>query len=70
MKLNQFAEVAEIIKASRNKAIKAVNTQLIDLYWSIGKYIDTRIENAEWGQSVVEELALYLQKNEQELKGF
>lgn len=70
MKLNQFAEVAEIIKASRNKAIKAVNTQLIDLYWSIGKYIDTRIENAEWGQSVVEELALYLQKNEPELKGF
>lgn len=47
MKLNQFAEVAEIIKASRNKAIKAVNTQLIDLYWNIGKYIDTRIENAE-----------------------
>lgn len=45
MKLNQFAEVAEIIKASRNKAIKAVNTQLIDLYWSIGKYIDIRIEN-------------------------
>ena len=70
MKLNQFAEVAEIIKASRNKAIKAVNTQLIDLYWSIGKYIDTRIENAEWGQSIVEELALYLQKNEPGLKGF
>lgn len=70
MKLDQFAEVAGIIKASRHKAIKVVNTQLIDLYWNIGQYINARIECAEWGESVVEELAIYLQKNEPGLKGF
>ncbi|WP_240485947.1 DUF1016 N-terminal domain-containing protein [Anditalea andensis] len=29
-----------------------------------------RVVSAEWGQSVVKELAQYLQRNEPELKGF
>lgn len=67
---SQFLAVVQLIKQSRYNAIKAVNTELINLYWNIGAYISKRIDNAEWGQSVVKELALYLQKNEPELKGF
>ena len=64
-----FSEVISIIKKSRDTAIKAVNKELIDLYWNIGKYIYNRVETAEWGQSVVKELANYIKKNEPELSG-
>lgn len=67
---NQFSDVIHLIKRSRANAIKVVNTELINLYWSIGEYIFKKVESAEWGQSVVKELAKYLERNEPDLKGF
>ena len=67
---NQFAAIVQLINQSRSNAIKAVNTELIDLYWNIGQYISLKVENAEWGQSVVSELAEYLQLKEPGLRGF
>lgn len=66
----QFNDVVNLIKQSRIKAVKAVNTELINVYWSIGEYISKKVEVAEWGQSVVKELADYLLLNEPDLKGF
>ena len=66
----QFTEVIQFIKQARFNAIKSVNTELIDLYWKIGEYISKKIETAEWGQSVVDQLAEYLNRNEPDLKGF
>ena len=66
----QFADIVQLIKQSRTHAIKAVNTELINLYWNIGEHISKKVESAEWGQSVVKELANYLQMNEPDLKGF
>lgn len=66
----QFADIIELIKQSRAAAIKIVNTELITLYWNIGEHISKRVESAEWGQSVVQELAAYIQQNEPDLKGF
>ncbi|TDG35827.1 DUF1016 domain-containing protein [Pedobacter changchengzhani] len=66
----QFTEIVSLIKKSRSSAIKAVNKELIDLYWNIGEYINKRISNSDWGQSVVKQLANYLQRTEPELKGF
>jgi predicted nuclease of restriction endonuclease-like (RecB) superfamily len=43
---------------------------MIDLYWNIGEYITKKIEIAEWGDSVVAELANYIKKNDPEIKGF
>lgn len=70
MEKQLFEELIQIIKKARHKAVKAVNTELINLYWQVGEYISKRIESAEWGESVVSQLALYLQKNEPDLKGF
>lgn len=67
---NQFAEIARIIQSSRQETLKMVNTALIDLYWNIGYYIHNRIESSEWGKSIVEELARYLQQKEPGLRGF
>lgn len=67
---SQFSDVVKLIKQSRVQAVRAVNAELINLYWSIGEYIYNRVESAEWGQSVVKELAQYIKRNEPELKGF
>ncbi|RDB03141.1 PDDEXK nuclease domain-containing protein [Runella aurantiaca] len=66
----RFTDIIQLIKQSRINAIKAVNAQLINLYWNIGEYISKKIERSDWGDSVVAELAKYIQQNEPEIKGF
>lgn len=66
----RFIDIIKIIKQSKGNALKAVNAELINLYWNIGEYISKKLELAEWGDSVVSELARYLKQNEPEIKGF
>jgi len=54
---NRFTDIIQLIKKSRINAIRAVNAELINLYWNIGEYISRKIEQSEWGDSVVTELA-------------
>lgn len=67
---NRFTDIIQLIKQSRTNAIKAVNAELINLYWNIGEYISKKIEQSEWGDSVVTELANFIQTHEPEIKGF
>lgn len=67
---NRFTDIIQLIKQSRTNAIKAVNAELINLYWNIGEYISKKIEQSEWGDSVVTELANFIQSQEPEIKGF
>lgn len=66
----RFTDIIQLIKQSRSNALRAVNAELINLYWNIGKHICTKLEKSEWGDAVVTELAKYIQQNEPELKGF
>lgn len=67
---NRFTDIVLLIKQSRNNAIKAVNTELINLYWNVGAYIKQKLTVSEWGDKTVEELANFIQQNNPELKGF
>jgi len=67
---NRFTDIIRLIKQSRTNAIRAVNAELINLYWNIGEFISKKIEHSEWGDSVVTELANFIQKYEPEIKGF
>ena len=67
---NRFTDIIQLIKQSKEKALRAVNAELINLYWNIGEYICRKIEQSEWGDSVVVELAKFIQINEPEIKGF
>ena len=55
-----FAEIIGLIAVARQRALQAVNTTLIDLHWQVGEYIGRKIEVAEWGASVVPQLAQYI----------
>lgn len=58
---NLLIEVKQRIRSAQYEALKAVNKELIALYWDIGKTIVTRQQGESWGKSVVEQLAKDLQ---------
>jgi len=67
---NNFIEIIQIIKNSRANAVKAVNAELINLYWNIGMYISGKLSQSDWGDKTVADLSIYIQRNNPELKGF
>lgn len=66
----RFDEILALIQTSRQRAFQAVNVELIDLYWQVGQTISRKIEAAEWGDGVVDQLAAYLARTQPGLKGF
>lgn len=67
---NDFAEISQLIAAARQRAVQAVNTALIDLYWQVGQTISRKIAQAEWGDGVVAQLADHLARTQPGLRGF
>jgi predicted nuclease of restriction endonuclease-like (RecB) superfamily len=63
-------EVQQRIRAAQYDALKAVNREMLNLYWDIGKMIVSRQQNVNWGKSVVEELAKDLQAEFPGISGF
>ena len=71
------ADYAELLKNIKERiteaqyaALKAVNKELIGLYWDIGRMIVERQKSDTWGRSVVEQLAKDLQAEFPGIKGF
>lgn len=65
-----FAEILRLIDASRGRALQAVNTALIDLYWQIGESISRRLAAAEWGEGTVDRLAQFIARQMPGARGF
>ncbi len=65
-----FTAVIEMIQAARQRAVRAVNTSLIDLYWQIGEYISRKMAAAEWGDGVIPQLAAFIARTQPGLRGF
>ena len=66
----EFDEVLRLIDAARTRAVAAVNTALIELYWTIGEYISGKIESAAWGEGVVDQLADHIARSHPGLRGY
>jgi len=49
------------IRRSQYQALRAVNRELLELYWDIGESIYRKQEGLDWGKAVVETLAQDLQ---------
>lgn len=66
----EFKEIHSIISFHKDRAYRAVNTEVILTNWEIGKYVSQKIKNATWGAGVVDNLVDYLKKEQPTLKGF
>ncbi len=57
---NMFNNIKELVINSRNKVYNAVNTEMLNLYWNIGKAImeiQQGDERASYGETVLEKLS-------------
>jgi predicted nuclease of restriction endonuclease-like (RecB) superfamily len=63
-------EIKERIRSAQYAALKAVNHELISLYWDIGRSIVERQQTAGWGKSIVEKLAQDIQLEFPGISGF
>ena len=65
-----LAELKAQIRSAQWTAVRVVNTQLIELYWGIGKAILDRQNAAGWGAKVIDQLAVDLLLAFPDSKGF
>jgi predicted nuclease of restriction endonuclease-like (RecB) superfamily len=65
-----FDEIITIIERARENAFRAVNRELITMYWDIGKYISEKSKMMGWGKSVVADFSNFIQSHYEGIKGF
>lgn len=65
-----LADVKERIRSAQYAALKAVNTELVGLYWDLGRMIVERQDQDGWGKSVVERLSQDLRREFPGVAGF
>jgi predicted nuclease of restriction endonuclease-like (RecB) superfamily len=65
-----FDEVIAIIENARENAFRAVNRELINMYWDIGEYVSRRVAESGWGKSVVKDFSDFIQSRYVGIKGF
>ena len=65
-----LAEIKERVHTAQYAALKAVNTELISLYWDIGRLIVERQQGDSWGKRIVEALARDLHVEFPGMSGF
>jgi predicted nuclease of restriction endonuclease-like (RecB) superfamily len=63
-------ELKERICHAQMRALRAVNTELINMYWDIGKSIVEKQKEHGWGKAIVENLAQDLEEALPGVKGF
>ena len=56
-----LVEIKARIQAAQYAALRAVNKELVGLYWDIGQLIVARQQTEGWGKAVVQKLATDLQ---------
>ena len=65
-----LTEIKERIRSAQYEALKAVNKELVGLYWDIGRMIVERQDVEGWGKAVVEQLATDLRTEFPGVGGF
>lgn len=58
------------IQSAQTRAVLAVNSQIIALYWDIGKLITEKQRASGWGDAVIEAIAKDLSREFKSMKGF
>lgn len=67
---NWFVDLKQKIQQNQIKAALAVNSQLILMYWDLGKQIVEKQENAKWGSGFIDQLSKDLKLEFPDMSGF
>lgn len=67
---HNFDKIISIIEDTRSRALRAVNAELIRMYWDVGEYLSDLCANATFGDKVINEVASYIAQSGVKVKGF
>ena len=67
---NTLKIIIKDIKKARYEMLKKVNKETVKLYWHIGKTVFIKIEQNDWGKSIVEKLSKDLHIEFPGVRGF
>ena len=68
---NQWLKtIKENVRHTQLKASIAVNSELINFYWELGKSIIDKQNEYNWGTGVIDQLAIDLKKEFPDVEGF
>ena len=63
-------ELKSKIHAAHRKVAFSINSQLLEMYWEIGKDISEKQDKYKWGSNFIEQIAFELKHEFPEIKGF
>ena len=66
----EFNDLIQIIEESRANALKAVNRELILMYWKVGEYLHHLTLNSSFSDKVIEDVSKFIKVRNPSLKGF
>ena len=66
----EYNEIISIIERARENAFRAVNRELISMYWDIGKYVSEKTKSVGRGKSVVKDFSKFIQSRYLGIRGF
>lgn len=67
--ITTLAEAKAAIQAARTRAVLAANSELIGLYWELGRLILVRQRDEGWGSKVIDRLSSDLRREFPEMRG-
>ena len=65
-----FHEISELIQSARLRAYRAVNSELVTLYWQVGEIISRKVESDGWGKGTIESLSGSIRESQPGIRGF
>lgn len=65
-----FSKLITIIDDARSRALKAVNAELIQMYWDIGACLSDLCAQSEFGDGIIDQVASFIARENPNIKGF
>jgi hypothetical protein len=58
------------VHSARQKIAFSINSQLLELYWEIGKEVESKMNQSDWGNTIIDKIAVELTSEFPDMKGF
>ena len=65
-----FEHILTLIIEARNRAYSKANSELVLLYFSVGKVVSDRVNTGKWGENIVQKLSEFILSKVPNLSGF
>ncbi len=65
-----FEHILRLITEARNRVYSKANSELVLLYFNVGKLVSERVNTGKWGENIVQQLSDFILSKVPQLSGF